>query len=997
MKIKLHQGATLTDATMAMLSAIDNGDFSCMHVIIVPDRFSLQCEKLILKLLPQKALFNVRVTSLTRFSVELLSKLGVNLKKGDVLSSGETLLLTAKAIENVSSEFKTFKKSGIDFCYEISKLISQFKSSGVNAQQLNVEAEGMAGNKYHDLALIYQEYEKLLGDKLDANSRLALLTEKLQGSEVLKNTKIYFAQFDAFTKGGYDLIKTFAQCGDEVNISFTQAQSIGNEYIYENDIFEKIRTLSSECGVNVEVVSNKSDFSPQKEAIVKGLFSYQKVKCENKGFYNHYTAISEAEEVESVAKLIRFLAYSGVKYRDIQIATGSLSSVSGQIENIFCEYDIPFHIDTSVTADNTILGNLVRQYFEVVIMGYGQDKIIDLLSNPLANDDLSLIEICQHMAVDGKFRFKKYIEKSFKNSYIFDKIEKAKFAKDFGEALSEIIENAKENHDKMLLKLEAQGEIKEKNINIQVYEIIKDTIELINRECEEEISSGEYFKLLSLLLSFKQVSTVPTYADGVFVGDASESYFAESKYLIILDGENLPIVSTDNGLLSDDDLKLNFKNPIEPTIRMLNRRYRFKLFSLLSLAKGRLIIFTKRINDEGKKVEMPSYIKNLNDIFSQQEIKAGEVFFSRNSNDLKITLLSSPLLKKGEKIDNKKYSKFELSPELGSLTIKDDRMRVTQIEQYFCCPFKHFATYGLKLKEFEIQKFDGRDIGNICHKGGELLIEQIIKTGNCDYDRAGLDDFIEQNFARILFLENLTDKLNESVEKKSLTKFIKNQMLVFFENIVRELKTSAFKPSKLEYKFEGVEKNSGVKLIGKADRIDEGGDYFRIVDYKTGKTGNLLKELKFGEKLQLFLYQNFAKEKLNKNIGGVFYFDAKFDYLKEEKSPAILKGLAPNNESLIPLYDPCLENEGVKSEIVGIYKSARDGQYKGSGVCKFDMDMLGKYAKHITSKAINEIKSGNIAPKPHENSCKMCKFASFCGYEIRKGVRKLAFKEENEN
>ena len=72
MKIKLHSSSTLYDATVAMISDIDNSDFSLDHVIIVPDRFSLQCEKLILKLLPQKALFNVRVTSLTRFSVELL-------------------------------------------------------------------------------------------------------------------------------------------------------------------------------------------------------------------------------------------------------------------------------------------------------------------------------------------------------------------------------------------------------------------------------------------------------------------------------------------------------------------------------------------------------------------------------------------------------------------------------------------------------------------------------------------------------------------------------------------------------------------------------------------------------------------------------------------------------------------------------------------------------------------------------------------------------------
>ena len=373
MKIKLYQGSTLTDATVAMIKSIDNSDMFSMHVIIVPDRFSLQCEKLVLQLFPQKAIFNVRVVTLTRFSVELLSKLGVKLGKGDVLSSGETLLLTSRAIENVQENFKTFKRGGIDFCYEISKLISQFKSSGVAPEQLNSSAGGMTGNKYHDLSLIYNEYEKLLGDKLDANARLSLLNEKLKNSKILSDTKIYFAQFDAFTKGGFNLIETFAECADEVNISFTASQSIGNDYIYEKDIYEKIIKLSTEKGINIDVEKKQALLSPQKEAIVKGLYSYQKVKCENKGFYNLYSCSSNAEEVEAVAKLIRYLVFKGARYSDIQIAVGSLAKEQSQIENIFSQYNIPFYIDTSVTADKTILGNLVRSYFETAIMGYGFD------------------------------------------------------------------------------------------------------------------------------------------------------------------------------------------------------------------------------------------------------------------------------------------------------------------------------------------------------------------------------------------------------------------------------------------------------------------------------------------------------------------------------------------------------------------------------------------------------------------------------------------------
>lgn len=987
MKIKLHSSSTLYDATVAMISDIDNSDFSLDHVIIVPDRFSLQCEKLILKLLPQKALFNVRVTSLTRFSVELLEKLGLKLSKGDVLSSGETLLLSQKAIENTSKDFITLKKSGIDFCYEVSKLIAQFKSSNITPKDLNTKAVGMAGNKYHDLALIYSEYEKLLGDKLDANARLALLNDKLKESNILQNTKIYFAHFEAFTKAGYNLIKTFMSCAKEVNISMTQALALGNEYIYEKDIQEKVVSLANECGAMVEVKAYPQDMTKQKNAIVKGLYSYQKLKCENNGYYNIYSCMSSAEEVESVAKLIRYQVYKGFKYKDIQIAAGNLNRVKSQIENIFNQYEIPVYIDCSITADKTLLGNLIRAYFETVIYGYNYDKLIDLFANPLTGGNQQLIEKCQHIYIDGKESYKKYIESEYINADILSKIEKSKKAEEFEKVVLDILLRAEQMHEDILLRLEENRDLKERNINVQASEIIKENLSLITRETKEDMSASEYFKLLSLLLSFRQVSTVPTYADGVFVGDATQSYFGESKVFIVMDGENLPAISNDNGLLSDDELKIHDKNPIEPTIRMLNRRSRFKLFSMLTLGNEQLFIFTQRLDEEGKKKEFPTYIKNLNDIFSQQELKAGNIFFSRKTENLSLALLSSPL--KSHSVDNR-YKKEWQSELCGDLSFREGKARVTQIEQYFSCPFKQFAMYGLKLREFEVKKFQPRDIGNICHKMAEVFLKSNINNDNLSaWTREELIKFIERKFDYVIESEDLTEKLDKTTEKKSLIKFIKNQMLVFLLDILYELKNTHFKPYKIEHKFDKCNiEGAEVSVVGKADRIDVCGDYLRIIDYKTGLTGNILKELYFGKKLQLFLYQKFAREMLNKRAGGIFYFDAKFNYDKDDQRDYLLKGLVPNEENLMPLLSTSLEEDG-KSDILAVYKSKKDGSYKGTAISPYEMKQLEKYAEKITAGAIKEIQEGYIMPKPHEDSCRGCKLASLCGYEKCKGQRKL--------
>ena len=99
MSVKLYINSTTLESAKDMISTIDNSDFSIEHIVVVPDKFSLQMEKLLLSSLKQKAFFNVNVMGLTELSTTILSDENI-----DVLSSGESLLLTQKSIENVKNE-----------------------------------------------------------------------------------------------------------------------------------------------------------------------------------------------------------------------------------------------------------------------------------------------------------------------------------------------------------------------------------------------------------------------------------------------------------------------------------------------------------------------------------------------------------------------------------------------------------------------------------------------------------------------------------------------------------------------------------------------------------------------------------------------------------------------------------------------------------------------------------------------------------------------------
>ncbi len=986
MKISLYQNVTQLDAVKDMFSAIDNSDIFVEHIVIVPDRFSLLSEKLLLGAV-SKSLFNVRVENLTSFSVDLLGKLGF--KQREILSNGEVLLLTQKAIENVKGQLLSFKKSRIAFAYEISKLLSQFKSCGIDCDDLRGDGK-LAEEKYHDLRLIYGEYQRLLAGKLDANERLGLLIKNFDNGELLKNTKLYFAGFDAFTKEGFELIKKLIAASQEVSFSIAESFDEGNEYIYDRDVLQKLESFANESGAIFSVNRAKEDMSAEKKAIVRGVYSYSKVRCENNGFYNLFSAGNIQEEVESVAKLIRYQVYAGERFKNISIAVSDIERYQTQIENIFDRYQIPYYIDSSITADNTLLGRLMIEFLEGVSFGLCGERLINLLSNSLLGSG-QLIERCQKLNIDSRRKYKMYIEKDFPFGDIASAFERCISSKEYGDVILQFLGRILSSFDETLRLLEEKGEIKERNINAQVIDIIKESVELIN-QYDDEIEIDEYIRKFKLLLSFRQVSTVPSYVDGVMLGDASTSFFDEGNIFIMMGAQALPITSLDNGLLSDEEMNISIKE-IEPTIRMINRRNRFKVFSLLPLAKKRLFIFYQMMSDEGKRNQIPSFIASLNDIFTQIDIKASHVFFSLNPKSEERALLSADYSKKGKIDENyaKKQQNLIKNRELlqfmpQKLMFKDNIVKVTQLEQYFSCPFKHFVNYGLKLSEIESCEFDARDVGNICHKGNEKFIKRLIKNR---FDLTiDIERFIEDEFDSIINEENLKEKIEMLDEKVSFIRFIKRQLKSNFSDIIRDLEKTKFRPKYIERKFDDFiikVNNQDFKLVGRADRIDENGEYFRIIDYKTGITGTILKELYYGEKLQLFLYQKMMS--INGKIAaGAFYFNSRLDYSATDEDNLILKGLVRNNDSIIEMFDSDLLDKG-KSKILSAYKAV-DGSYKGNAISKLPLEKLQDYSIEVTKKAIEEISGGYIAPKPNQKSCEYCKCRAFCGYEKGKGTRK---------
>jgi len=180
-----------------------------------------------------------------------------------------------------------------------------------------------------------------------------------------------------------------------------------------------------------------------------------------------------------------------------------------------------------------------------------------------------------------------------------------------------------------------------------------------------------------------------------------------------------------------------------------------------------------------------------------------------------------------------------------------------------------------------------------------------------------------------------------------------------------------------EFKGDKALKLKNIDIIGKIDRVDVSGEMLRIVDYKSGKADANLKELYYGNKLQLFLYSLAIEKELKKKVIGGFYLPLHNNYTNEVQYNYSLNGYFVNEDFVIRALDKNVQ-ASERSEIVDMRLTKDFKAY--SMPTDSQMDDLKNYSKRISENAVNEIKTGFIKPSPldYSNACDYCPYSQTC-------------------
>jgi len=312
-------------------------------------------------------------------------------------------------------------------------------------------------------------------------------------------------------------------------------------------------------------------------------------------------------------------------------------------------------------------------------------------------------------------------------------------------------------------------------------------------------------------------------------------------------------------------------------------------------------------------------------------------------------------------------------------------MSISQIEKYMRCAYSHLMTYILKLSPRQIRKINLADTGNILHAIAKDCIEDFI----CEYNEKSLPEereALKKSYKEMDFFEYAKEKLIETAGREGADVVLDKGVYAayglkisyvaasFLSAVFNGIGKEDFIPGMTEWEFSKEQKTAieidvpgslPVFIRGKIDRIDEMGEYFRVIDYKSSDKSVDFNDLFSGISVQLpayiYAYKNAFPDKMPK------------DALYMQFSRPILDYENINKEKI---------NERHKEKLSGEYK------LKGMKMEGEDLIATAEHGKKIMGKVAKEILSGKFPVNPkllsgNKLACEYCDFNSICGFETK--------------
>lgn len=984
------------------------------------------------------------------------------------LDNGGRIVAMAAAARQLVSKLKSYAsvQTRPEFLTGLVDAVDEFKRCRITQADLldaSCRSEGSFAQKLEELSLILGAYDGICSQgKRDPRDQMNWVLEQMECCDFAKDHCFYIDGFPDFTRQHMAILEHLIHSSDEVTVSLNCDEVNSSQAAFETagrTAAELIR-LAKRSGVRFRIETVPARENEHLAYIRSRLFQGNiQPQPQLKEVLHLYRCDSEFAEATVLAEKILELVASGSRYRDIGVVCADMDSYRGVLELVLHRCGIPVYLSGTEDILKKSVISTVLLALEAAVGGLEQGSVLRYLKSSLSSLPPDVCDRLENYAVIWGIRGSKWL-RPFElhpdglgmdwTEEARQKLEELNSARQLGIApLAQLREDFRSGKnmgeqirglyrfletiqfsqrlEELAAEADERGDHAASQELVQLWEILLGAMEQLWDVLGDSVWEPEAFvSVFRLLLSQYSVGTIPSVLDAVTVGPVSAMRCQQVSHLFILGASegNFPSYVGSAGILSDQERVALRRLGVPLTGgAMEGVAAEFaEIYGVFCGAETSIHVFCP----SGHSAFVYRRLCEMLDVRDGTHVVPGPgpglvdeweagAYLARwemepQARELGITEAYQ---------DVKAHAGYELglvdARNIRSLYGSRLNLSASQIDQQAQCRLGYFLRYGLRAKERKELSVDPAQFGTYVHAVLELTARDIRDLGGwhkVDLEQtlaiahAHSDAYASERFSQL-----------ESERVRYLFQRNRLELDAVVEELWQELSRSEFEPVAFELDFgKGAAmpevptpgKTMDAALRGFVDRVDRWqdgyGNYFRVVDYKTGKKDFDYCDVYNGVGLQMLLYL-FALERGGQDIlgkgsisAGVQYFPARFPMvtadgrLTQEEAQAERqkqlrrRGLILNDEAVIQAMEPGEEIHRLSC------KRKADGTLVGDIATSEQMGLLEEYVFYLVGQLVDQIASGDVSPNPYtrgasHSACSFCPYAPLCRLDRERGRR----------
>ncbi len=361
-------------------------------LLLVPEQFSFECEKELLKRLGAARANRVSVVSFTRLCRLILGETGGIAAK--IADDGVRMLMLGQAVEGLKDTLRVYGGASEPNAFAARLLgdINELKQAALTPAMLRQCAAEVASaglrDKLYDMSDILSAYDSLLVGKFtDPADMLTVTAARAAESKWFADRLVFVDGFTGFTRSQYLLLEEAVRRCSEAVFGFCCDEDKGGSPIFENirNEISFIRSLAAKHGI-AEAEPSLVESSRANDAIsaVGTLLKYGRaVPFENKNVF-----ITECDSPEDEAEFVasemhRLVRTEAARWRDFVLISGKDNDLSLPLAAAARRHGIPMFISKTVPMRELPLACFVSSVLSCAANGKRTEDMLSLLRSGL--------------------------------------------------------------------------------------------------------------------------------------------------------------------------------------------------------------------------------------------------------------------------------------------------------------------------------------------------------------------------------------------------------------------------------------------------------------------------------------------------------------------------------------------------------------------------------------------------------------------------------------